>query len=359
MTARRWIATTLLGAATVSAFVACSLVQSLDYLQADLDKDAGGVTEAGGNDGGVDAEAGNASVVVAANQSAPDYLAQDATSLYWLAGIDLVTVPKTGGEVRKIATVPDASFVVVDPGTSGNVYLAVKRDVLSVPKSGGTPVSIFKGTAPDLTNDALAVDDNSLFLFEYDEVDVGGFVYRMQKDGGSREVLSADGGNPLALVADNKSVLWYDDVPSSFFDLPRGAAAGTATALPLGGGIDTIAVTGHQLALDNDTLFFVDSDDNANTLMRSRPRAAAGSLSTIFRGTDEEFGQIALAGSFVYAVEGRTGVLVRIPKTGGNPEILVKGIQKPTSLVIDDAFIYFAESAIGATGSIRKVPLPK
>lgn len=358
MSLRRWMTTAILGTAALGSFVACSLVQSLDYLQADLDREGGAVEEAGSADGGSDGEAGATSVVVAANQAAPDYLVQDATNLYWLAGIDLVTIAKSGGEPKKLASIPDATFLVADPGTGGNLYLAVKRDVMSVPKTGGAPVKIFTGTAPGLVNDTVAVDDSSLFLFEYDEVDVGGFVYRMQKDGGAREVLSADGGTPLALVADNKSALWYDDVAVSLFELPRGAPAAAATKLGLGPGITTIGPTGSQLALDNDTLYFVDSDDDANTLLRSRKREPAGAAVTIFRGTDEDFAQIALAGPFIYAVETQTGQIVRIPKSGGKPESVIGGLQKPTSLVIDDAFIYFSEAPIGA-GSIKKIPLPK
>jgi len=337
---------------------ACSLVQSLDYLQADLGKDPGegGIAEGGGGEGGT-----SSGTPVATNQSAPDYLVQDATSLYWLAGIDLMSVAKAGGEVRKIASVPDASYLAVDPGTAGNVYLAVKKNVMSVPKSGGTPASVFTGTgAPSLLADTVHVDDESLFVLEVDSDDVAGFLRRMQKDGGGPELLSAaDGGAPAALAVDSKAAVWYDDTPVAFFSLAPRAAAATAATFSLGGGITSIAPTNKQIVMDIDTIFFVDSDDNANALVRSRKREAAGTATTIFRGTDEDLVSIALSGTWIYAAEKVSGLVVRIPKAGGNPEVVVKDIKTPTSIVVDDAFIYYAEAAVAAQGSIRKVPLPK
>lgn len=357
MTLRRFATAGAIAAFACLSIGACSLVQSLDYLQADLGKgpEEGGTGEAGG-EGGVSPGA-----PIASNQSAPDYLAQDATALYWLAGIDLMTVAKGGGEVRKIASVPDASYLAVDPGAAGNVYLAVKKTVMSVPKSGGSPVPVFTGAgAPSLLADTVHVDDESLFVLEVDTDEVAGFLRRMQKDGGAPELLSAaDGGAPAALVVDSKAAVWYDDTPVAFFSLAPRGAAGAAVSFPLGGGITSIAPTNQQIAMDADTIFFVDSDDEANTLVRARKREAPGSATTIFRGTDEEFVSIALSGTWIYAVEQVSGLVVRIPKAGGSPEVVVKDIKKPTSLVVDDAFIYFAEAAVASQGSIRKVPLPK
>lgn len=358
MMLRRFAISGAIAAVASLSVGACSLVQSLDYLQADLGKDPtgeGGVGE-GGGEGGV-----APGTPLATNQAAPDYLVQDGTALYWLAGIDLMTVAKAGGDVRKIASVPDASYLAVDPGTAGNVYLAVKKDVFSVPKAGGTPVSIFKGTgAASMLADTVHVDDESLFLLEVDSNETAGFVRRMQKDGGAAELLSAaDGGAPAALVVDPKAAVWYDDTPVAFFALAPRAAPATAVSYPLGAGITSIVPTNQQITMDGDTIYFVDSDDEANTLVRARKREAPGSATTIFRGTDEELVSIGLSGTWIYAAEQVSGLVVRIPKAGGNPEVIVKDIKKPTSLVVDDAFVYYAEAAVAAQGSIRKVPLPK
>lgn len=358
MTLRRsFLAGAIAGMASL-AIGACSLVQSLDYLQADVGKDPSG--EGGTGEGG--GEGGTApGTPLASNQAAPDFLVQDATTLYWLAGIDLMSVAKAGGEVRKIASVPDATYLAVDPGTGGNVYLAVKKTVMSVPKTGGSPVPVFTGTgAASMLADTVHVDDESLFVLEVDSNEVAGSVRRMQKDGGAPELVSsADGGAPAALVVDPKAAVWYDDTPVAFFALAPRAAPSTAVSYPLGGGITSIAPTNQQIVMDGDTLYFVDSDDEANTLVRARKREAPGSATTIFRGTDEEFVSIGLSGTWIYAAEQVSGLVVRIPKAGGNPEVIVKDIKKPTSLVVDDAFIYYAEAAVAAQGSIRKVPLPK
>lgn len=354
MSARRIVATLGVAVSALVAFGACSLVQSLDYLQSDLGKDAGNVDDAG--DAGVDAATG---IVVAGDQTSPDQLVQDATSLYWLAGIDLVTVPKAGGAPRKLATVQDAVALAADPGTTGNLYLAVKQSVVSVPKAGGAPVPVFNVQGPaTLLAETVATDDDSLFVHELDENDAVGFVRRMQKDGGAPQLVSADGGAPFSLVADSKAAVWYDDTAASFFSLARGAAP-PAIGISLGAGVPVINTTSRQIAMDADTIYFVDIDDLSKTLIRSRKREPAGSAVTIFRGTDEDIPSIAVGGSFVYAVETVGNAVVRLPKAGGNLEVVVKGLDKPTSLVVDDAFIYFAESAIANKGSIRKIPLPK
>lgn len=351
---RRVVGTLGLAVIALGVFGACSLVQSLDYLQADLGKDAGSLDDAG--DAGVDAATG---IVVAGDQTSPDQLVQDATSLYWLAGIDLVTVPKAGGAPRKLATVQDAVALAADPGTTGNLYLAVKQSVVSVPKAGGAPLPVFNVQGPTtLLTSTVATDDDSIFVLEVDDNDAVGSVRRMQKDGGAAQVVSADGGAPYSLVADSRAAVWYDDTAASFFSLARGAAP-PATGISLGAGVPVINTTSRQIAMDTDTIYFVDVDDLDKTVIRSRKRDPSGSAVTIFRGTTEDLPSIAVAGSFVYAVETVANAVVRVPKAGGSLEVVVSGLDKPTSVVADDAFIYFAESAIANKGSIRKLPLPK
>ncbi len=362
MSAARALRATFVVLAIAAPLVACTLVQSLDYLQADLGKDAdlpdtSIAPDTGGGDTGTDGGA----LVVAADQTAPDLLAQDATTLYWISGIDLMSVAKTGGVPKKLASIPDTTFLAVDPNPDGNVYAAKKRDVIAVPKAGGAPVTVFKGSGatPDLVADTVAVDDTSLFVLEVDTTQSTGTVRRMAKDGGAAEVLLGD-ASPSALVVDPKAAVWFEDTAVSFYELAKGGAPPTAVAYPLGAGNTAIAVTGQTIALDGDTIYFVDSDNDGNPLLRTRKRAAAGTAVTIYRGgANDGFVAIAVGGTHLYAIDDTAGEILRIPKAGGPRERVVSGIDKPTSLVLDDAFVYFTESGVGSKGTVRKAALPK
>jgi hypothetical protein len=336
--------------------VACTFVQSLDYLQ------NGGPPS---TDGGVDQETsvlpdgGVAPVVLVPNQTKPGLLAQDSTALYWEAAGAIMTAPKAGGRARQLGFVSDALMLAVDDDPAGAVYVAAGRDVIRLLKTGGDAGTVFAGDAASaLTVDTVAADQASLFVLQVDTMALEpSLLSRMGKDGGAPVVLDPDSG-PATMNIDSKVVLWFDpndnNVNGAFHELPKTAAPGTAsTALLLTKGDDTPA-TSDDIVLDDTSLYWLTVEATTGTpTIVSRKREKTGTAIVLYRGAaTETFSSIAADATNLYVIETSTSSILRVPKQGGKADKLLVGLQAPSSLVVDATSLYFTVEATGMQGAV-------
>ena len=355
MSPRRWIALGVGFIGTGGVLLACTLTQSLDYLQkgeGPADVVSGEASETS-SDGGA-----RIPTVLVPNQTKPGYLAQDATTLYWIAGGMVMSVPKSGGAPKALGAVPpSATSLVAEPDAAGAVFAAIGGGVIRLPKDGSGGGLVFSGAAAEPPADTIAASASSLYVLQYDQslAIEGARILRMAKDGGGVVDIAPDSG-PTTLNLDAKSVFWLASDPDkpAIVEQLETAAPGTNTAVFSLSANDDLPSVSADIAVDDDSLYWVTS--NSTSLageVVSRKRAASVSTVALHRGgTDDTFSHINVDATHVYFLETRTSSLLRVPKNGGEVEVLLAGLKAPSGLVVDATAIYLTVEATGSTGQI-------
>jgi hypothetical protein len=333
----------LLGAATLAA---CTLVQSLDYLQ-DGDPDGG-------------PGPGRAPDVFVGDQTKPSLLEQDATNLYWLAANAVMTVPKTGGTPRTVGMAPGATALTVDADPAGSVYLAVGPDVLRLPKDGSGGGVVFKAPAGSPAAETVIADDSALFVLQYDDEVEGSQVLRMAKDGGAPTSVHPDAGfAPSTLSAESTSLFWLDvdtTTNGSFVEHAKVPSATPISTFALGA-TDDVPTSSQNVAVDATAVYWATDGINAAPAIVARKREPNAPIIALYRGaTQDEYGKVALDGANVYVIEKTSGSILRVPKAGGSAEVVTSKLVVPTGLVVDDTRIFVT---IEGTPSGAVLSLPK
>jgi hypothetical protein len=114
--------------------------------------------------------AGGPATVLAANAGGGsangDYIVDDATTVYWSdSGSGSVSsVPKAGGTVQTLATFPTGSAPVQIVLDGDNIYALWDRQLVRLPKAGGTPVVLASVSNPTAANSYRGLGSNAISL---------------------------------------------------------------------------------------------------------------------------------------------------------------------------------------------------
>ncbi len=355
-------------AATAGVLFACTLTQSLDYLQkGDGGAGIGPVIEGGGptGDGGADGGGQPAPVWEVTGLTKPGLLVVDATNAYWVTDGKVVSVPKaTGGMPKVLGNVPpNTSALAVDGDPAGFVFAAVGTDVLRMPKDGtgaAAAVAVFAPGSGATPVNAIGADGPSLFVLQYsvNGLGVDARILRMANDGGAPADISGDGG-ATTMTLDPTSVLWLSASPdrSEIVQHAKGAPADVNSAVFSLGPDDGVPTLSSEIAVDDAFLYWITTDSTATTpIMVSRKRDPSASVVTIYLGKpDETLRHLAVDEKYVYALETHGSTLLRVPKSGGDPVVLLSGLKQPSALAVDATGIYVAEAVVGMTGRVFKI----
>ncbi len=356
MNHRRVLATSVGFVAAAGVLLACTLTQSLDYLQ----KGAGpadGATEASSGEAGT-----RVPTVLVPNQTKPGFLAQDGMALYWIAGGMAWSVPKSGGTAKVLGAVPPSStLLVAEPDPTGAIFVLDGSAVHRLPKDGsGGGGIVFTGNAGEPPTDTIAASASSLYVLQYDPTLAieGSRILRMAKDGGGATDIAPDSG-PVTLNRDVKSVFWLGSDPAkpAIVEQLETAAPGTTTAVYALSANDDLPTLSADIAVDDAFLYWITSDPaSASAEIVGRKREASASVVAIYRGAPEDaFANITVDATHVYFIETRTSSLLRVPKSGGDVDKLLVGLKAPSGLVVDATSIYLTVEATGTTGQILAV----
>ena len=336
--------------------VACTVVQSLDYLSnAPVDAE-GGAPEAG-----VDASV--VPDVVASGQSVPDLVAIDVTDVYWHAqGTGAVLgVAKSGGTPRTIAAAGQTiAQLAVDPGAGGHVYWATESKILRAPKQGGDggPGETVLSTTGTVA--AFALDD--AFVYVALGVDAPeGTVVRVPKSGGAPIAIEAV-DDPLVVAVDATSIVWVDGTTSTARELakakvPDGGTDAGSGAATIGNtsGDPIVPSTPDLFALGSDALFWAELGTDSTFVFRHARTGAARTTIWVGEAT-AELGGLSLDDRFVWLTEITTKSLVRVPREGGEPSTVVN-VTGLGGVVSDGTNVYFTSKGTSPNGgSILRVP---
>lgn len=339
---------------------ACTLTQSLDYLQEGGEggtpgNDAGN----GGGEGGGEAGSRNGEIVVT-NQTKPDHLAQDDTNLYWSTGGTVQSIPKAGGTPKTIGVAPSVTFIAADPGPGGFVFVAAGRDVWRFPKDGSDGGVVFSAPAQTPPVDTVLADQAGIFVLQADVNEESSLIVKMAKDGTAQVDLAGDAGAATLIAQEKDTLFWMDSTldPTTFYELAKSAAPGTpATAFPLPVD-DEYPVLSAEVAADATNMYWMATDANLQPLVISRKRQKGAPAIKLLRGsTVATFGNIAIDDMFVYVLDLTGGTVLRGLKAGTSPpagEVVMDGLIGPTAIVVDATNVYVTVEATGAMGAVLK-----
>jgi len=353
---RRFVGT-LATVVSGAVLAACSLVQSLDYLQADLDKPLSG-DERDASDESASSEGGALKTpeVIASAQARPDLLVLDADAAFWVnrETSAIMTAPKQGGAPRTVVIEQGGPIatLAVDPDPAGYVYWATGTTLRRTRKDGtpgpdGGPQVLFTGAPPIL---GIAVDDVAVYGFQRSSTDTAGIVFRSAKDGTARVVLE-DKDTPEAILLDGNNLLWVGvdaEADTWVRSLPRDAAPGAAKQ-SYGIAGDLFAVAPPTSVAADDRYFYCGDRTDPGIVTRVLRVPGVGSESVYGEGEDENIlpQGIALDDTYLWFTDLRSSSLVRFRKDNPAPrptdlETVVKDLLVPTSVRVDGAFVYFA-----------------
>jgi hypothetical protein len=346
---------------------ACTFTRPLDYLASSADGgESGGGGDAARRDGGAGDETGIAppqltGEIVAAGQSAPLNLAQDADNLYWsVSDNTIVTAPKGGGEPRPVGTAPGlVDAIAADPAAGGDLFVIAGEKVVRIAKSGGA-ATVIDGESPRPR--ALVVDDRYVFVLHAEDDFGEGTILRFKKDGSERAILSVEADTPVAIALHGPSVLWAgSDVDGELvvFSLARNAPddAGATAQIYKGGSAGIDVKTKRGLAVDDQAIYYLAYD--TETVRRVLRMGSPAPVTILSGPSGADITAIAIDAEHVYALDERAGGgILRASKSGATVEPFVPNVPVPTSLVVDGRALYYTVQGveIGAKGSVLRVP---
>ncbi len=238
------------------------------------------------------------------------------------------------------------------------IYFIDGEDLISrVAKEGGTPTLL--GEVPGVLIVAMAADDARIYFTTYDDDSFTGSIYSISKDGGPVKALVRGLATPFDLAVDGQFIYWVA-VGTSVADgfLADGSIGRAAKAD--GSGVVTLAsnlALPVSLALDATHVYFGETGaglGNPSVGLRRVP-LAGGPVAKLLDGII--VGPVVVDSAAVYygtLTGSGTFEIASLQKSGGNPRLLVSGLDDISSLKLWGSTLYYVSES--DVTSINAVP---
>lgn len=264
---------------------------------------------------------------------------------------EVLRVPLDGGEAKVVASGQRNGQSIIAGGNAvfwlagGDVGKNIPDMVMKLPLEGGTPTKFAKTFLP--ADAGLAADTTHVYFQQLVGPGHGNAsrLVRVPIAGGNPEQVATFpefDGNVIAVDANNAYFTMLGDIMKASLS-GGGAPATQVVKVGLG------RVWG--LASDGRYLYFSDrgenwrSDDGRTGAVRRVP-VDGGPVETVASGLRGRPWGIALDATHVYWVINaeRNAGIMRAPKGGGSSSVVVEGQTSPTRIVMDDKYVYWANS---------------
>jgi len=305
---------------------------------------------------------GKAALLVSNLTSNVGSLAVDGDSLYFTTNQGVAKIPKAGGKAQALGGFANLSGLAVG---GGFIYVVVDSGAVSRMKlDGSQPTTIVPPTMFGSGSGPIALDDAKLFFL------VGADVRRAPLAGGSPEVLANDvwqqGPNSAQRLALGAAAVYYvgggpnPGTSSQISMVQKDAPATSGNGAPgMQPGSPIAAAHGEirGLVSDSNFAYFADlTSDGLKLVLEIRkvdPDTKQTSLLATVTPMNNGGASAALATDGENVFFGGSTGLFEVAPSGGKVTTLDASAQ-PSSIVLDDNYIYWAEQQ--GNGAIKRLP---
>lgn len=245
------------------------------------------------------------------NLDHPSVLVTDDKNLYFV----------TGGTIASL-----------NEGTSG---------VWKVSLNGGQPVQLFKG----YQKDEKTVYIPSTYVITTDEKYVyfsTGTIFRVPKDGGNAEEITA--GNPTEMALDDENIYWHDYVGEGMKDVPIFSVS------KKGGERKTLtdAANISDIVVDKDFLYWSQADGIYKVSKKGGEK-----IRVYAAANGKRINAMTADANSLYIIENDT--LLQISKDRNSNKIIAEKVNYTNKFYADEANIYFVKNEGSFGTSLNKV----
>ncbi len=285
---------------------------------------------------------------LAAGQSSPGNIAQDADYVYWANSVQngaIMRIAKTGTAPEVVAPSSNPpGGLAVDVAA---IYWSESMDNSSVWRldksgieDGGAAVALATGQGMSMT---LTVDDGAWVYWC-----TATTVRKVPKAGGTVAYVATNMGHPGGIIWNLGFLYWTDAVGGNVYgvDTPDGPVVKVATGQSFPTGITA----------DFTTLYWADMltvPDAGPAGIMAMTKADPTQL-TLLAGSQSSPLGVAESGSYVYWTNNVSGEVMRTAKTGGTPQKLAQGQGAPSGIVVDESWVYWTSRDDGKVMRVAK-----
>lgn len=233
---------------------------------------------------------------------------------------------------KNLYFVTGGTIASLNEGTSG---------VWKVSLNGGQPVQLFKG----YQKDEKTVYIPSTYIIATDEKYVyfsTGTIFRVPKDGGNAEEITA--GNPTEMALDDENIYWHDYVGEGMKDVPIFSVS------KKGGERKTLtdAANISDIAVDKDFLYWSQADGIYKVSKKGGEKIRVYAVAN-----GKRINAMTADANSLYVIENDT--LLQIPKDENSNKIIAEKVNYTNKFYADEANIYFVKNEGSFGTSLNKV----
>jgi hypothetical protein len=247
------------------------------------------------------------------------FLNVNSTSLFWLTGKDLVTVPKGGGDASTMTTGLDPYGLCA---TETTLYWADQANILSMPSAGGDITTV--ATQQQGANQVVC-DDASAYWKTH------GTVSTIPPGGGAVITLAQNDTSYIQVRGDN---VWFLQVDGGLYSIPK---AGGAPMLAM-----TLPEASEFMVSDTDIYWAGLGDLLAHKpgLIVRQPLDGSAAITIDGNGTEDEFLRWDGVDNLYWSSR-FTGTIYKSKIDGSQVETLVEQTGSATGMTLDADSLYW------------------